>query len=295
MKASCPLCKIQAHHCFRSADYNRKITDEYFDYYRCPSCKLIFLSPVPDGLGKYYSKEYYAVPVSREQLEKEAERDRFKIDIIRKFAARGRLLEIGPSRGLFAMLAKHAGYEVEVLERDRECCVFLRDTIGVKAIHGDDLAEGLKNSDRYDVIALWHVIEHLPEPWNALRTISEKLLPGGILVISAPNPEAFQFRVLKSYWTHVDAPRHLSLIPLALLRKQAQLQGLVTLWSTTRDKGSIECNRSGWKDSLESAAGRGLRRKTYRRLGRLMSVIAMPIEHLNGVGSAYTVVFRKGI
>lgn len=295
MKASCPLCNIQAHHYFRSADHNRKITDEHFDYYRCPSCKLVFLSPIPNDLSKYYPTEYYAVPVSLEQLEKEAFRDRYKIDIVRRFAAKGRLLEIGPSRGKFALLAKHAGYEVEVLERDRECCVFLRDTIGVKAIHGDDLAEGLKNSDRYNVIALWHVIEHLPEPWNALRTISEKLLPGGILVISAPNPEAFQFRVLKSYWTHVDAPRHLSLIPLALLRKQAQLQGLVTLWSTTRDKGSIECNRSGWKDSLESAAGRGLRGKTYRRLGRLMSVIAMPIEHLNGVGSAYTVVFRKGI
>jgi SAM-dependent methyltransferase len=293
MKASCPLCRIQARHCFRSTDHNRKITGEYFDYYRCPSCELIFLSPIPDDLAKYYPTEYYAVPASHEQLEKEALRDRYKIDIVRRFAAQGRLLEIGPSRGKFALLAKNAGYEVEVLERDRDCCVFLRDTIGIKAIHGDDPEEGLKDTDNYDVIALWHVIEHLPEPWKALRTISEKLSPGGILVISTPNPRAFQFRMLKSYWTHVDAPRHLSLIPLALLRKQAQLQGLVTLWSTTRDKGSLECNRSGWKDSLENAAGRGSLRKKYRKLGRLMSVLAVPIEYLNGMGSAYTVVFRK--
>lgn len=293
MKAVCPLCKTQARHCFRSLDYNRRITDEQFDYYRCPACKLIFLSPMPADLGAYYPAVYYAVPASREQLETEAQNDRFKISIVRKFAARGRLLEIGPSRGKFALLAKQAGFEVEVFERDRDCCSFLRETLGVKVIHGDDPSEGLRNADEYDVIALWHVIEHLPDPWKALKSISEKLKTGGILVIAAPNPGAFQFSLLKSYWTHVDAPRHLSLIPLPLLKKQAKSHGLATLWSTTRDKGSSECSYSGWKDSFGNMAGRGPRRKKLRRLGGLMSLLATPIEHVNGLGSAYTVVFRK--
>lgn len=293
MAIFCPLCKQESPLFFHALDCNRRISNELFDYYRCPSCNLFFLSPIPDELGQYYTAEYYSVPKSLEQLDKAAQQDRYKINIVQQFHSKGRLLEIGPAHGKFSLLAKQAGFEVEALERDGSCCNFLQDVVGIKAINSDNPSEGLRNAERYDVIVLWHVMEHLPNPWATLKTLVEKLLPGGIIVIAAPNPSAVQFRVLGRFWTHLDAPRHLSLIPLLLLQRQTQLLGLKTVWSTTADDGALKLNIIGWQDSFANFASRGFFKKRMRALGRFVSIFTAPIERVNGLGSAYTAVFLK--
>ncbi len=293
MKIFCPLCKKPSSLFFRTKDYNRKITRETFYYYSCPLCKLIFLSPIPVDMGKYYPDTYYAVPSSYEQLEKASQGERYKINIVQQFVNKGRLLEIGPAYGGFTFLAKQAGFEVEALEMDRNCCKFLQDVVGIKTINSNDPAEDLRNSEKYNVIALWHVIEHLPAPWKTLKAISGKLLPGGILVIAAPNPDAFQFHILGRFWPHVDAPRHLSLIPLSLLQHEIGLFGLKTIWSTTSDKGTLGWNIFGWEVFFSNLASRGFFRKNFRRIGWAISKLVAPIERINGLGSAYTAVFMK--
>ncbi len=293
MEVFCPLCQKESQLYLRTMDYNRKISQEQFNYNFCPSCRLIFLSPIPEELGRYYTAEYYPVPRSYEQLEKEAEQDRYKIKIIQQFVSKGRLLEIGPSYGKFALLAKQAGFEVEVLERDKSCCNFLQDVVGIKAINSDNPAESLRNAKPYDVIVLWHVLEHLPNPWKTLETLAGKLLPGSILVIATPNPDAIQFKTLGRFWTHIDAPRHLSLVPLSLLREKAQFLSLKIILSTTSDDGGLLLNAVGWKDSFANMGSRGFIRKRLRSVGRLISVVASPIERINGLGSAYTAVFQK--
>jgi hypothetical protein len=82
MIATCPQCKHDTRLYFRTKDFNRKITQDIFQYYRCPSCSLIFLSPIPDNLGKYYPNNYYSVPSSINELAKAAEFERYKIDIV---------------------------------------------------------------------------------------------------------------------------------------------------------------------------------------------------------------------
>ncbi len=293
MEIFCPLCQNKSQIYLRTMDYNRKISQEVFSYNFCPSCKLIFLSPIPKELGRYYTAEYYPVPRSYEQLEKEAQQDRYKITIIRQFVSKGRLLEIGPSYGKFALLAKQAGFEVEALERDKSCCNFLQDIIGIKAIHSDNPEESLRNAKPYDVIVLWHVLEHLPNPWRTLEILAEKLRPGSFLIIATPNPDAIQFKTLGRFWTHIDAPRHLSLVPLSLLQERARLLGLKAVFSTTSDDGGLLLNAVGWKDSFANMGSRGFFRKRLRSVGRLMSVVAAPIERINGLGAAYTTVFQK--
>lgn len=293
MAIICPLCKNESPLFFHAKDYNRRISEELFDYNRCQSCHLIFLTKTPDDLGKYYTAAYYSVPTSYEQLEKAAQQDRYKIEIVQQFLTSGRLLEIGPAHGKFSLLAKQAGFEVEVLERDSSCCIFLQDVIGIKAINSDDPSEGLRNAESYNAIVLWHVLEHLPNPWTTLETFVEKLLPGGILVIASPNPDAVQFKVLGRFWTHLDAPRHLSLIPLALLQKHTQSLGLKTVWSTTADDGALKLNVIGWQDSFANLVSRGFFKKRMRAMGKLISIFTSPIERINGLGSAYTAVFQK--
>jgi 2-polyprenyl-3-methyl-5-hydroxy-6-metoxy-1,4-benzoquinol methylase len=289
----CPQCKKESQLIFHAKDYNRRISREYFDYYRCQSCELIFLWPIPVNLDIYYPKQYYSIPVSLEQLEARAEGERYKIKIVQSFVSTGRLLEIGPAYGSFTYLAKQAGFEVEAIEMDSECCQFLEDVVGVKAINSNDPSEALKTLEKYDVITLWHVIEHLSDPWSSLERISEKLLPGGILVIAAPNPDAFQFKVLGRFWPHVDAPRHLELIPLPLLMKKMQALGLNALWTTTSDQGTLGWNAFGWEVFLGNISNLRFMNRRLRKVGRLISKMLIPIERMNGRGSAYTAVFRK--
>ena len=291
--AGCPLCKTDARLLFRIRDMNHRISREKFNYYRCQSCDLIFLLPIPANLGEYYPKQYYSMPASLEQLEAGAEGDRYKLEIVRRFAASGRLLEIGPAYGGFALLAKKAGYSVETIEMDPQCCDFLEKVAGIKAIHSSEPAAALKGGAQYNVITLWHVLEHLPDPWGSLEMIAKSLVPGGILILAAPNPRSFQFKVLGRFWPHVDAPRHVELIPLPLIERQLTAHGLDTVWTTTTDKGTLGWNVFGWEVFFANWSNHRFLKRRLRKIGRLISRIFGPLDRMRNYGSAYTAVFRK--
>lgn len=274
-------------------DHNRRISDKVFHYARCERCGLISLIDVPDDLGRYYASDYYTLPQSVAEIERGAEHDRYKIDLVQRYASGGRLLEIGPSWGAFCLLAKHAGFEVEAIERDPRCCEFLASKLGVHTINSADEAVALGQTSAPNVIALWHVIEHLRDPWTLLARAAEKLASGGIIVIATPNPLAFQFRVLGRFWTHVDAPRHVHLLPPALLRDKMRALGLEEVLCTTTDAGSLGWNTFGWSWSFASLATSKPMKRGLRLTGRLLALLLAPIEGREGLGSAYTAIYRK--
>ena len=282
MKRNCPYCNTESRLYFQSKDYNRNITQEIFDHYRCSQCGLIFIMPVPVNLADYYPESYHFVPESSEHLEEGSKPEHYKIEIVQGFVDNGRLLEIGPSYGSFAYLAKKAGFEVEAIEMNARCCQFLNKVIGVNAINSDDPIAILGQMKPYDVIALWHVIEHLPDPWTILNAICASLKPGGIVVLATPNPSSFQFNIMGYRWPHVDAPRHLILIPMRLLAKRLEALGMKAELITTTDQGSIGWNLFGWEFFFANFSSQLYLKKVL-------------IEKIEGKGSAYTMVFRKSV
>jgi 2-polyprenyl-3-methyl-5-hydroxy-6-metoxy-1,4-benzoquinol methylase len=294
MKAACPRCRLEALPRFRVGDLNRRISGENFDYYRCPDCDILVLWPVPGDVGRYYPNDYYSIPRSLQALAAAAELERYKIEIVQRFRSGGRLLEIGPAYGSFTYLAKQAGFQVDAIEMDESCCRFMRDTLGIHVTQSVDTDAALRGSGPYAVIALWHVIEHLPDPWSTLKLIVDRLEPGGVLVLAAPNPEALQFRMLGRFWTHLDAPRHLELIPSAALSAHLQTLGMKTLLVTTTDEGSLGWNVFGWEMSLANFSRNRYVRRGLRLIGRVISWILAWFENVEGRGSAYTAVYRKG-
>jgi len=289
----CPRCRKASFLYFRTRDINRRVSEELFDYYRCPSCKLIFLSPIPENLSRYYTHEYYSSPPTLDQLSLAAKNERYKIELVQQFVKKGRLLEIGPAYGIFTLLAKQAGFETEAIEMDSRCCQFLTEVLGIRAYNESNLCATLKKTGAYDVIALWHVIEHLPDPWSALHAIAGTLLPGGIIVLASPNPDAFQFSILRRFWTHVDAPRHVELIPAALIMDEAKSLGLKAVLSTTVDPGGIGWNKFGWEFSLSNFFLHPRIKQYAQGAGRVINRILAPVEQAGLRGSAYTLVFQK--
>ncbi len=290
---ACPQCGARTERAFETSDINRRIGRERFLYLHCPSCEVVFLANVPEDLGRYYPSDYYFIARSLDELASWGKSERYKLDIVLQYRSGGRLIEVGPASGAFAYLAKSAGFDVTAIEMDQRCADYLAVTAGLHVIHSADEARALESAPAADVIAMWHVIEHLVDPWSMLEVAAAKLRPGGVLVLATPNPFARQFRFFGSRWVHVDAPRHLCLIPPQVLVRRGAKHGLSLRTLTTRDPGSLFWNRFGWEYSLANLLGLQAGQRWASRAGRIAAKIAQAIESREGKGAAYTIVLEK--
>lgn len=290
----CPQCKTLSALLFQARDVNRAVTEETFAYYRCGQCGLVFLQPIPHDLRHYYPAGYHAKPESEDNLLERAEKEQFKLDAIGNVGHGRSLLEIGPSYGHFAALAKRVGFKVEAIEMDGECCTFLQNALGIQAFHTENVLATLKRLGRFDVIALWHAIEHLPDPWALLDAIPEHLRPGGLLAIASPNPRSLQFRLLGRGWVHLDAPRHVNLIPYQLLEARLAGRQMRRVHVSTSDQGALDCNLLGWVSSLQRVLPSWMQARPFMSgAWRIISNVMRFEQRGSSYGAAYTIVFQK--
>lgn len=290
---ACSDCGRPAELAISAGDTNRRLTEAGFDYYRCTACGLWFLWPVPENLSAYYPLEYYAMPASLDELRRIASRERHKLKMLGPDVRGGRLLEIGPAAGAFAFLAKEAGFEVETVEMDARCCDYLRGTVGVRATCSSDVVGALQGAGPYDAAMLWHVAEHLEHPRASLEAVASVLRPGGVLVLAMPNPESFQFKVLGRHWTHLDAPRHLNLVPIDTLKAWLEQAGMATGRVTTQDRIARGYNAFGWYTSAKNHFRSPIARRVASTLGWIVSCTLAPWEHTGLRGSCYAGTFFK--
>jgi 2-polyprenyl-3-methyl-5-hydroxy-6-metoxy-1,4-benzoquinol methylase len=243
----CPYCGGESELLVSSTDLNRKTTTQVFSFYNCSACTLVFLDPAPDDMTPFYKGGYEPIPKDLQELRTIAQKERYRIDSILKHISRGRLLEIGPWRGIFCSNAKDAGFDVTAIEMDPGCVDFLQRVLDIKAIQSNTPYEALETiKEKFDVIALWHSLEHLPRPWLVLQKAAEKLAPGGILLVSVPNIESYDFSVLGDGWVHLDIPRHLYQFPVRWLKTVGSAIGLTILEATTSDRMSRIISKHAW-------------------------------------------------
>ena len=116
----------------------------------------------------------------------------------------GKLLDIGAGTGDFLVLSKKYQWDVMGVEPDGNAGS-LSALKGVELVKSIDELEG----QLFDVVTLWHVLEHLPNLDNTLLKIEALVRPGGNLIIAVPNYKSFDATYYKEYWAAYDAPRHL--------------------------------------------------------------------------------------
>lgn len=265
-----------------------------FHYWRAANGH-VFLDPIPADLDAYYAEGYQPIPKDEAELAEAAKGDAYRLDPIRRLKPGGTFLEIGPWIGRVAYSAKQAGYAVSVLERDGDCVDLLR-RCGIDAIQSTDPAETLGTLGRtFDVIGLWHSIEHLPRPWEVIAAAAKALNPGGLLVVAAPNPDSAQFRLFGKHWVHLDAPRHIHLLPCSLIENIANYEGLETFEKTTTDELSWRLAKHGWDFEI-SRRLRGIR--LIRRVVFIASwKILHHLSHSKAAfdGTGFTLIMRKNL
>ncbi len=117
-----------------------------------------------------------------------------------------RLLDYGCGAGAFARFMAQSGYEVVGLEPFSLGAPTTEDNL---TLIRKPLEKARAELGSFDVITLWHVLEHVHKPVELLRHLADHLAEGGVFVISVPNFDSVQSRFFKGAWFHLDPPRHL--------------------------------------------------------------------------------------
>jgi hypothetical protein len=288
---ACPLCGGRSRHAFSVSDLNRGASDLRFPYALCRECGSYFLADPPDDLSPYYPQAYYSLTSSAE-LDRLADAEP-NVGLLLEHVEPGRLVEIGPGEGVFARAALNAGFDVSTIEMDARACEHLRSVVGVNATNSALPEEILPTLPPSRAIVMWHVIEHLRRPWAVIERAASNLEPGGVLAIASPNPRSLQFRMLGRRWAHVDAPRHLFLIPPQTLAARCEQLGLRLLNTTTADAAGRHWNRFGWEYALRRTPRSRPPGRAGAALAALIARLVRPLETRGENGCAYTSIFVK--
>jgi SAM-dependent methyltransferase len=295
--ATCPFCAGQGVRVFDAWDRNRETTVDRFAYARCRVCGTVFIVDPPADLARYYAEDYYHFDSDGEPAWKSepprVQAASYRVELLRAHTEPGRLIEIGAGTGAFAVAARSAGFDVSAIEMSERCCRYLSEREGIDAICSDRPLEAIASLPPARVVALWHVLEHLPNPAEVLVRVAEKVQPGGVLVIAVPNPRSLQFRVLRTRWVHLDAPRHLCLMPPAALIGRGRDLGLTEVALLSDDPDGLECNFFGWVGALRSHPATGPTPDRVSHCARAIERTLAPLERTGERGSAVTILMRK--
>lgn len=208
---------------------------------RCRACSLIFLNPRPPEIASsaFYDQAEY-LPFSSAAIQKSllsrvyaiARRYnlKWKRKAVSKIHRRGFLLDVGCGTGEFLHEMKQARWEVKGIERDPSAAEFAREHLQLDVISGG--VEALEQiREKFDVITLWHVLEHLYHPKEALQRLKSLLGEQGVLIIAAPNIGGVDAKIYGRHWVALDAPRHVQHFTSRTLQDMAARSGLRVLRS----------------------------------------------------------------
>ena len=119
MTEICHTRHTNLHLLFGTKDYSRRIISEIFYYYHCHSCRLIYLSPIPNDLGQYYLKNYYSILSPGNELAQMVVSELlYNIDTMKHLATGGRLMKIDPACDSFIYFAKQSGFDAKAIDLD---------------------------------------------------------------------------------------------------------------------------------------------------------------------------------
>lgn len=213
--SNCPVCNsIQFRPFLECVD--NTVSRETFQIVQCNSCGFKFTNPRPEekDLGKYYKSEEY---VSHSNTKKGFINSTYqsvrkytllkKLQLISKYYKTGKILDIGCGTGEFLDIFKNAKWGTLGIEPDDDARNMAIKNFGLDVRSEEELKSVADQS--FDVITMWHVLEHVPKLNERVEELKRLLKPNGMIVIAVPNCNSQDAKIYKEKWAAYDVPRHL--------------------------------------------------------------------------------------
>jgi len=195
---------------------DHSVSKEKFELIEDTTYGFLVTTPLPDisELAKYYETEEYIshTDTKRNLFEKVYHLVREyaikkKVALINTEQIKGSLLDIGCGTGDFLAAAKNNGWSVTGIEPNENARTKANTKTNNSVFETLKLESLPENS--FDVITLWHVLEHLPDLESHVNVFRKLLKPNGSLIIAVPNYKSFDANHYKQFWAAYDVPRHL--------------------------------------------------------------------------------------
>lgn len=268
----CPVCGGRQHDVVRKAAYPPDITPAALQGFysasshqrlidqvvACRDCGMQFVNPRPDPevLLTSYANAEDPVFVAQNDCRIRTFRrilERASGELGGKL--RGRVLDVGCAGGAFLVAARETGLEPVGVEPSRWLADFGRSTYGLE-IHQGILEPGLFRDQSFDVITMWDVLEHVPDPHSVLMLVRDLLKPGGVLLLSYPDVGSLPAKLMGSRWPFWLSV-HLHMFDRGTIRRQLERASfrvgpMHRLWQTL--ELSYVLQRAGHYFSLFSSA-----------------------------------------
>lgn len=307
------ICKVCAGENFVGL-FHKNIHRREYDFIKCADCGFITIKPYPsqkelnDFFKEEYNVSYMAVRNSRiDSL------NRHRLSLLLDYKREGNLLDIGCGSGIFLDYAKQY-FSVEGIEKSSDARKIGRDRFDAKII-GEDLYE-FSPSKSYDVITMFHVLEHVIDPNLALNKIYNMLKGDGVALLVMPNNSSLSFRIFGKHWEWLNPPKHLSYFTPKTIVRILQKNGfeIVELKTQRGDDFNFLFNSilavlsiTGIRQfifekyfSKKNNGNKGFL-DLYELIFRITNILTLPFYPLrrllenNGLGSEMVVVVRKNI
>jgi 2-polyprenyl-3-methyl-5-hydroxy-6-metoxy-1,4-benzoquinol methylase len=193
------------------------LTHETFEIHECKNCGLLFTEPRPsqNEIGKYYqSEEYYShqenkigfIPKLYETVKSINLKNKYKMATER--LTKGNVLDIGCGVGDFLHTMEAKGWKTTGIEPSEDAKTIARQRINATIVSPKEINQ--LQDESYDLITMWHVLEHIDDIKEEIKQLQRLLRKGGRLLLALPNFKSYDAMYYKEYWAAYDVPRHLN-------------------------------------------------------------------------------------
>ena len=211
----CPVCSNDTFSQFLICkDY--LVSRQEFIIQECQSCGFRFTNPRPDvtEISSYYESEQYVSHndesgglINRMYRLVRTITLRSKLNLINELSAgKGKILDVGCGTGTFLETCKLGNWEVMGMEPDANARAIAQERLQLEVKPNLD---SLIKTQSFDVITLWHVLEHIHDLNGVIPQLQNLLSAEGTLIIAVPNSNSYDAQYFNQYWAAYDVPRHL--------------------------------------------------------------------------------------
>jgi 2-polyprenyl-3-methyl-5-hydroxy-6-metoxy-1,4-benzoquinol methylase len=232
--------------CLSCDHTKRQVLFEKVGYHvvRCERCGLVYISDPPTNeellrcysFANSYQQEFVTDQQARDSF---LERGRLYLSFLSQHTNPGRLLDVGCSAGFFLHIARTSGWDVKGLEYSEDTAQLGRSMFNLDIQIGD-LMTCSYESEAFDALTLWDVIEHVPDPLEVMVQAHHLLSFNGLVAISTPNIDgifprlSYQIAQTIDYWPHPEPPAHLTQFSTKTLSLLLENAGFRVVNSFTR-------------------------------------------------------------